>query len=214
MNNSLLFGVGVNISGPCFAPSGRRISRRWSRSASSRTLSTGPSCSFSTQTLLTFHRRMPLVRTHTHSCNLLFSHLFGFTRRVFFVGYSYSIFVCWLQACWTWPPLTVKTAWSVCVSRSSREESLWTTPSPCCLLPYDMTRRYNMLDTTVLERAVLNKNYNYDNNCCLKKSFQLKQEQLYDNNSGNDIVINFRATCKQFRDVFLKCNSNDTKNSD
>ena len=67
MNNSLLFGVGVNISGPCFAPSGRRISRRWSRSASSRTLSTGPSCSFSTQTLLTFHRRMPLVRTHTHT---------------------------------------------------------------------------------------------------------------------------------------------------
>lgn len=86
MDNGLLFGVGVNISGPCFAPSGQRISRRWSRSASSRTLSTGPSCSFSTQTLLTFHRKTPLVRTHTQlSCTV-----FSF---VLFRGYSYSICV-------------------------------------------------------------------------------------------------------------------------
>lgn len=81
MDNGLLFGVGVNISGPCFAPSGQRTSRRWSRSASSRTLSTGPSCSFSTQTLLTFHRKTPLVRTH--SCRILFFSFVWFRKASF-----------------------------------------------------------------------------------------------------------------------------------
>lgn len=65
IDNSLLLGVGVSISGPCFAPSGRRISRTWSRSTSSLTPSTDPSCSFSTQTLLTFHLRTPSVSMHT-----------------------------------------------------------------------------------------------------------------------------------------------------
>lgn len=170
MDNGLLFGVGVNISGPCFAPSGQRTSRRWSRSASSRTLSTGPSCSFSTQTLLTFHRKTPLVRTHTVVVYCFFF-ICLVSQGFFSLSGIHTPSACVdLQACWTWPPHTVKTAWSVCVSRSSRGESLWTTPSPCCLLPYDMTRRYNILDATVLEMAVLAKSDSYNNNCLVKKT--------------------------------------------
>lgn len=78
----------------------------------------------------------------------MFSHFYGLLS----VSTNQSVCgvcVCWLQACWTWPPLTVKTAWNVCVSRSSREESLWKTPSPCCLLPYDTTQRYKTHRDTV-----------------------------------------------------------------
>lgn len=127
-------GAGVNISGQCFAPSGRKISRRWSRSTSSRTPSTGPSSSSSTQTLWTSRPRTPSVSTHFNGHQPL-----EFLSSVWL--YWHCACLRWLQACWTWPPLTAKTASNACVSRSSRGESPWKTPLPCCPPPYDTTQR-------------------------------------------------------------------------
>lgn len=128
-------GAGANTSGRCFAPSGWRVSRRSWRSASSLTPSTDPSSSSSTRTPLTFRLRMLSVSNHVQQSNTDVASLWTL------ISMNYVCVGGGLQACWTWPPLTVKAGWSNCVSRSSRGESLWRTPSPCCLPPYDTTQR-------------------------------------------------------------------------
>lgn len=121
-------GVGASISAPCFAPTGRRTSRTWLKSASSPTPSTNPSCSSCTQTPWTSQLKTPSVSGPFHCAAVSSS---SALQEVF----------CSPQACWIWPPRTVRTASGACASRSSRGESPWRTPSRFCLPPFDTTQR-------------------------------------------------------------------------